>query len=603
MINALVTYKGKPARIVGQNRRKFNLEFADATMRSVREKDFRLIHPDFVQVQDDCAQGDMSILAEFQEETLTLQEITEWLFDEYSPQNAWCACLLVEDGLYFYWQKERVFIRSPEQVKSIQMRREAQALEAKNLAHCMQNINNNRYHEKDLPCIQTIEKVALNQSKHAKILTHLGIENTPETAHGLLLKLQYFTPSFNPYPVRYGINNEEYLPVSVPKVERVDLTHLFSFAIDNANSKDADDAISIDGDKVWVHIADVSCVASHGSELDLYAQKRASNLYLPEKTLHMLPTAVTSVCALGLEKTSPALSVGFVIEGEGGGIQDIEVLRSVIKVNNISYDDADKLLTSNPQLLQLQTIAQAHKKYRDANGAINLNLPNVDIKFRANRVTILSQHTTPGRELVAEIMVMTGHAIAKFAIENRIVMPYTTQDKGVFSQQTLDNKNTLTLSESFKASKCFKRSVFSTQPLPHYGLGLDAYLRITSPLRRYIDLLAHQQLSNFISGKNTLDEEKIKAIIGIINTTMPSVSKTVRASNDHYKCLYLIQNPKWQGDGVVVDTKGDKALFIIPEIAMMTQIKFKTLPALDEKILLKVSDVDLVRRLVNFKPV
>jgi exoribonuclease-2 len=64
-----------------------------------------------------------------------------------------------------------------------------------------------------------------------------------------------------------------------------------------------------------------------------------------------------------------------------------------------------------------------------------------------------------------------------------------------------------------------------------------------------------------------------------------------------------MQNPKWQSEGVVVDTRGDKALFMIPEIGMMTQIKFKTLPGLDEKVLLRVSSVDLVERSVNFQPV
>jgi exoribonuclease-2 len=182
-------------------------------------------------------------------------------------------------------------------------------------------------------------------------------------------------------------------------------------------------------------------------------------------------------------------------------------------------------------------------------------------------------------------------------------MPYTIQDEGDFSQETLDNKDSLTLSASFKATKCFKRSATSTKSLPHYGLGLDAYLRVTSPLRRYLDLLVHQQLSSFITGRETLNKEKVKEIIGITNATMPSVGKTVRASNDHYKCLYLKQNPSWQGEGIVVDTRGDKALFMIPSIGMMTQIKFKILPELDEKVLLKAGSVDLVERSVNFKPV
>ena len=595
----MVAYKGKPARIVSQNTHKFELEFADGSSRKVREKDFRFIHPEFVKTNSDCIHADITVLDDFQQEILTLKEITEWLFDDYSAQNAWCTCLLVEDGLYFYWQKDKIFIRPTEQVRNIQAKRDAEILEAETLQHCIKSIENNTYAQQDLPHIKELEKVALNQSKHAKIIAALKLENTPEVAHKLLLKIQYLKGSFNPYPARHGIPDDIDIDTKMAKVERVDLTHLCSYAIDNANSNDADDAISIEGDKLWVHIADVATVVETDSELDLYAQERASNLYLPDKILHMLPSSVTLNCALGLSETSPALSVGFVLQGDT--IKDIEVVHSTIKVSKISYAAAD-LLSENAHLSQLQSIVEQHKQYRDTNNAISLNLPNVNVKLQDNVVEISPQTPSPSRELVAEIMVMAGRSIAQFAIENDIVMPYTVQHKGDFSQQTLDNKNTLTLSASFKAIKCFKRSIISTQPLPHYGLGLDAYLRVTSPLRRYLDLLAHQQLSNFVLGKPTLNQQKVKEIIAITNATMPDIGKTTRASNEHYKCLYLMQNPQWQGEAVVVDTRGDKALFLIPELAMMTQIKFKITPALDEKITLKVSKVDLVERLVNFQP-
>jgi hypothetical protein len=183
LINSLVAYKGKAARIAGQNTHKFELEFADGSTRKVREKDFRFIHSEFTKVNDSCAQADIAILDDFQEETLTLQEITEWLFDEYTAQSAWCTCVLVEDGLYFYWQKDKIYVRPTEQVASIQAKRDAEALEAQTLAHCVDNIANNTFDEQDLPFIKDIEKVALNQSKHAKILTHIGVENTPEAAY------------------------------------------------------------------------------------------------------------------------------------------------------------------------------------------------------------------------------------------------------------------------------------------------------------------------------------------------------------------------------------------------------------------------------------
>lgn len=601
MINSLVAYKGKPSRIVSQNTHKFELEFADGSTRKVREKDFRFIHSEFIKVNESCTHADVAVLSDFQEETLTLQEITEWLFDEYTAQNAWCTCLLVEDGLYFYWQKDKIFVRPTEQVENIQAKRDAEALELKNLAHCIDNITNNIYDEQDLPYIQQIEKVALNQSKHTKILSAINIENTPEAAYKLLLRLKYFDPSFNPYPARFDVPKDEEIEVNSPEVDRTDLTHLHSYAIDNVGSTDADDAISIDGDKIWVHIADVSAIVVPGSDLDAYAQERASNLYLPEQILHMLPISITELCALGISETSNALSVGFVLEE--GEINNIEVIRSLIKVTNISYDEADDFLDKNKHLSKLKAVVEAHKQYRDAHNAISLDLPNVDVRFRDDLVTITAQKSSQSRELIAEMMIMAGRAIAKFSVENDIVMPYAIQDEGDFPKETLDNKGSLTLSASFKATKCFKRSATSTKPLQHYGLGLEAYLRVTSPLRRYLDLLVHQQLSSFISGEKTLEKDKVKEIIGITNATMPDIGKTTRASNDHYKCLYLMQNPKWQSEGVVVDTRGDKALFMIPEIGMMTQIKFKTLPGLDEKVLLRVSSVDLVERSVNFQPV
>ncbi|MBT7002092.1 MAG: RNB domain-containing ribonuclease, partial [Candidatus Thioglobus sp.] len=564
MINSLVAYKGKPSRIVSQNTHKFELEFADGSTRKVREKDFRFIHSEFIKVNESCTHADVAVLSDFQEETLTLQEITEWLFDEYTAQNAWCTCLLVEDGLYFYWQKDKIFVRPAEQVENIQAKRDAEALELKNLAHCIDNITNNIYDEQDLPYIQQIEKVALNQSKHTKILSAINIENTPEAAYKLLLRLKYFDPSFNPYPARFDVPKDEEIEVNSPEVDRTDLTHLHSYAIDNVGSTDADDAISIDGDKIWVHIADVSAIVVPGSDLDAYAQERASNLYLPEQILHMLPISITELCALGISETSNALSVGFVLEE--GEINNIEVIRSLIKVTNISYDEADDFLDKNKHLSKLKAVVEAHKQYRDAHNAISLDLPNVDVRFRDDLVTITAQKSSQSRELIAEMMIMAGRAIAKFSVENDIVMPYAIQDEGDFPKETLDNKGSLTLSASFKATKCFKRSATSTKPLQHYGLGLEAYLRVTSPLRRYLDLLVHQQLSSFISGEKTLEKDKVKEIIGITNATMPDIGKTTRASNDHYKCLYLMQNPKWQSEGVVVDTRGDKALFMIPEI-------------------------------------
>ncbi|AYQ56062.1 Exoribonuclease R [Bathymodiolus thermophilus thioautotrophic gill symbiont] len=603
MINSLVAYKGKPARIANTVENKFELEFADGATLKVREKDFRFIHPEFMQVIVDCPQADLSVLVDFQEETLSLQDITEWLFNDFTAQTAWCTCLLVEDGLYFYWQKDAVFVRPTAQVESVQAKRDSEKLAAENLAHCVDNIAKNTFDEQDEPYLKEIARVALNQSKTAKILSHIGVENSPESAYQLLLKIQYFAPSFNPYPARFDIPKDEEIAVQVPPIERLDLTHLSSYAIDNEGSNDADDAISIEGNTLWVHVADVANVVPSGSDLDVYAQQRGANFYLPETIIHMLPTSVTDATALGASDTSNALSFSFEFDGEN--INNIKVVQSVISVTNTTYEEVDEMLAANTNadLTQIKAIGAAHKKFRDSCGAINLHLPSVDVKVIDNKVSIAPQASSASRDLVAEMMVMAGRTMAQFTSDNLIPVPYALQDKGDFSEEFLANKDTLTLSESFLAIKNFKRSATSVKPLLHYGLGLPAYLRVTSPMRRYYDLLAHQQIINFITNKPMLPVSRVKEIIGSVNMALASVGRVSRFSDDHFKCVFLMQNPQWTGTGVVVDIRGDKALFMIPELGMMTQIKFKNPPKFDAEIQLQVSRVNLVDKSANFKVV
>jgi len=191
-VGALVSYKGKPAKISAVTTYKYDLSFVDGSNRKVREKDFRYIHPNFASVNDGCPLADMSVLEDLQAESLSLKELTEWLFDDYSSQNAWCTNLLAEDGLYFFWNKDILILRSTEQIKVIENQRQEKNLEIESLQRCVDNLQNNIVDERDSYWLKEIEKVALNQSKHTKVLSALSIDNTPEKAHELLLKIKYW---------------------------------------------------------------------------------------------------------------------------------------------------------------------------------------------------------------------------------------------------------------------------------------------------------------------------------------------------------------------------------------------------------------------------
>ena len=314
----------------------------------------------------------------------------------------------------------------------------------------------------------------------------------------------------------------------------------------------------------------------------------------------MLPPSLSEVCSLGADELSNALSVSFIIDEFE--INDIQIHLSQIKVTKMSYEMADKEISSNDSLAALNKIARAHKAHRDANGAIQLNLPNTDIKLKDNKVLIFPQEDSESRELVSEMMILAGRAIAEFSVKNSISMPYLSQETGNFSDEIIKNIKKLSLSKAFEAARGFNRSKLSVKHSLHSGLGLEVYLRVTSPMRRYLDLLVQQQLVRFLSKSNLLNDSDIKERIKVVNASVSKVNKATRQSVEHFRCVYFKQNKKWEGEGVIVETKGQKASVLIPELAMITQIKFKSKVDLEQRIKLEVISINLFERSIDFKP-
>jgi hypothetical protein len=105
----------------------------------------------------------------------------------------------------------------------------------------------------------------------------------------------------------------------LPDEERLDLTGLPAYAIDDEGNLDPDDALSLDGDRLWVHIADVAALVRPGSPADLEARARGATLYLPETTVPMLPAAAVPRMGLGLSGRFAGAVVRFEAGCERGG--------------------------------------------------------------------------------------------------------------------------------------------------------------------------------------------------------------------------------------------------------------------------------------------
>ena len=187
-------------------------------------------------------------------------------------------------------------------------------------------------------------------------------------------------------------------------------------------------------------------------------------------------------------------------------------------------------------------------------------------------------------------MLMVGQGVAEFAQRNDLALPYTVQDPPV---DLLDNHETL--SDMFSLRRSLKAGRQSIKPGRHAGLGLDNYVQATSPLRRYLDLVVHQQLRAHMRGDVTLDEQSILERVGAAEAVRKDVRWAERQSNQHWTLVYLLQNPVWMGEGVVVDLKRKRALVLIPELEFETIIYLKSELKLDSVVKLELEGVNLAQ--------
>jgi exoribonuclease-2 len=250
---------------------------------------------------------------------------------------------------------------------------------------------------------------------------------------------------------------------TLPDEQRLDLTHLPAFAIDDEGNQDPDDAVSIDGERIWVHVADVAALVAPDSELDREARARGANLYLPEGIVNMLPAAVTEQLGLGLQEVSPALSFGIVC-GDDGTLADIDIRPTLIRATRLTYAEAETRL-HEPPFAQLVAAAERYRARRKANGAAGIDLPEVSVRVVDGEVVIRPIDRHGSRAMVTDLMLMAGEAAARFAASAACRSP-TPPSRRRSSIQHPEG-----MAAMYAYRRQFKPSRTSIEPGPHFGLG------------------------------------------------------------------------------------------------------------------------------------
>ncbi|MGB5634640.1 MAG: ribonuclease R family protein, partial [Waterburya sp.] len=450
--------------------------------------------------------------------TVTPPQMAELLFSDQSPAACYAAhYLLSQDKIYFKQKSDHYEPRSASQVAEINHQLEVQAQKEQEKAafitHLQQALAGDKiqWSESDRLRLESIEKVALqtnNASKQAQeILQEAGRKCDPQGAFQLLVDLGWWSKHENlflrrsAYPTTFS---KKVLDVVQPRLQsdpaeaynRLDLTHLKVCTIDDESTTEIDDGLSIEyldngKAKIWIHIADPTRIVDPEDELDLEARRRSTSLYLPTGMVPMFPSELaTGPMSLVQAKVCSALSFGVILD-ELGGIQEYEIHSSLIKPTyRLTYDDVDEMLQlgvqNEPEISDLAKNSYLRRNWRKSKGSIQIKMPESVIKVKDNEeVTIELIDSSPSRQLVAEMMILAGQVGGKYGKEHNLPLPYRGQPQPELPSE----EELLSLPPGptrFCALRsCMPRSEMSMSPIRHACLGLESYVQVTSPIRRY----------------------------------------------------------------------------------------------------------------------
>ena len=627
--NALVIYKGKPAIVKDRAEGKITISLQNNEQVKVREKDIELIHPgpvkNFNQIEGGASGAAIretwELLIDEGESSDTppsLKELAALICGEYTPASAFAAYSVIKDGLYFSGTIDAIVLRHKDEVDAEETKRNGKMRETEERAQFIERLKSyskkttrgtspqeaeNHFLPVDSRYIQDVEALAYGKSVKSRTMKELGLSETPEEAHSLLLKTGFWTSAINPHPSRFGLAacSANICPDAPENEERIDLCHLDAFAIDSPWSNDPDDAVSIEKiqngkNLLYVHIADPASSVTFDSPAEKEARDRGATLYLPEGAARMLAEEALPLFALGLSEKSLALTFKMTID-ENGSVIDTEIFPSVVKVRRISYEDADKEINNAAGTLRaIYDLSAVIYKKRFSQGAVDIELPDIHITSENGIVNIEPIISYKSVSLVRECMISAGEGAGTWAAERGLVFPYISQEVEIQGDIPCG------LAGSWHLRRCMRPRILSTKPGYHQGLGLDTYTQVTSPLRRYTDLLAHMQIRAFLKGGQTLGADEVSARLGFSEAAAIASVQAERASNNHWLMVYLSDKKDSAWDAVAVENKGNRMQMVIPSLALETQVSFQKKVLINENVKLVIKSVNIPRGEAVFIP-
>ena len=324
---------------------------------------------------------------------------------------------------------------------------------------------------------------------------------------------------------------------------RVDLTHLTTITIDGQSTLDFDDALSIetrdDHFLVGIHISDVAQHIKKGDLLDREARSRGSSIYMPDNRISMAPPLLAeNRLSLKKDHLRPAISTMVKIN-LSGDIISYDIFPSIIRVDHqLSYFEANISAEEGEAISTLYNIATRFREKRLSQGAIQITLPEINIWLDESGSPVVNRinRESPGRLMIAEMMILSNWLSARFLVENNTPAIFRSQPK---PKDRILKNGTGSLFQNWMQRKLLNRFALRSGPDHHCGLGLDAYVTATSPIRKYFDLVTQRQLRAVLGLEKAYTEKEVDEIIGQLAQPMADVGRIQFRRNRYWLLKHL----------------------------------------------------------------